>query len=759
MKMKRILSRILVMALVFSLILPLPIIAGAVKNEEMSHSQNQDGPRTMAEVLFNAVAGFMGLPGLTKNPHDANADQGLGFHHDGAVRRADGTTGHNASFDGRRAAAYAGHVMDYDYYGAGYDRITGRNYRAGTEFHLPDQRYLMQRGVNYGMGFLNTMGEATFMGLTGKGKARLNFILDLDGRINGEGEILYPFYDGQYTTIFTQIGGRSMSGMDGGGKYGRGANRWIGNFGLGQRWYPGASLSADGRTIDSGNWMVGYNVFYDYDFTRSHQRGGVGIEARYDWLKLASNYYFPLSNWRGSYDYDSRFVKERAAQGWDLRVKGYLPFYRHVAVTGAYTQWFGDHVSMFSSRHLEKNPHVWNYGLEYTPIPLVSGFVNQRSTERGRNDTEFGLRFTYHFGLPWEEQVSPAKVQELRTVANSRHDFVDRENRIILEYKAKDDYHFEFAGRSGNDFTFRVRHAFDGYIAGQTVRVSATGVTSLAEVKTQPATFLAKAGKFFGDLLVSTAHAAGFVVTKVTGNNGLITVNIAGLGNSSTVTLQAGKSSKTFTGAELGASPFTISLSNGTPNPVVSGSSVITATVTDAGGNPVSGKTVTFTWKVKGGSQVQQAGGSDTTDASGKAAWTLNGTGDQRTITVTATVDGVSQSVEVQFGSALPSGFIALASSTMNWAAAGSYCANQGGKLPLIDGQTSISTVPDGTPTEGFGSRGATWPAGLPSDNYWTGTARTGLPGMSWFVLDGGGNVDVHWEREDQGTLRVVCVP
>ena len=109
--------------------------------------------------------------------------------------------------------------------------------------------------------------------------------------------------------------------------------------------------------------MIGYNAFFDNDFTRSHQRGGAGIEVQYDRLRFAPNYYFPLSGWKGSYDFDSRFIEERPAEGWDARVKAYLPFYRNVALTGAYTQWDGDHVGMFGHSNLEKDPRVWSYGL------------------------------------------------------------------------------------------------------------------------------------------------------------------------------------------------------------------------------------------------------------------------------------------------------------------------------------------------------------------------------------------------------------
>jgi hypothetical protein len=39
--------------------------------------------------------------------------------------------------------------------------------------------------------------------------------------------------------------------------------------------------------------------------------------------------------------------------------------------------------------------------------------------------------------MDWEDQLSPAMVAEMRTVDGSRHDFVNRQNEIILEYRAK----------------------------------------------------------------------------------------------------------------------------------------------------------------------------------------------------------------------------------------------------------------------------------------------------------------------------------
>ncbi len=756
-------------------------------NDGMRDSASAFRPKSLAEVLFNHGAAFMGVPGLApQRGTDGNFDEGLGFHQDGTVRRAGGADS-ASGYGGKRAASYMSHGMGYGQgnmqgigygpYGNGmYDamhqelwgrddptrggRVTGgMGGMSGSYDNFDPLDAAMQRGLNYGLGLLNSAGEAALSGLVDGGRARLNFSIDWDGRVNGEGDVLLPFWDSQYTTIYTQLGARSMSGMDGGGSDGEGADRWIGNAGLGQRWFPFAE-----SLTDAGNLMLGYNAFYDYDFTRSHQRGGFGIEAQYDWIRLASNYYFPISSWRDSKDFDGDFVKERAAEGWDVRVKGYLPFYRNLAVTGAYSQWYGDHVGMFSSSKLEKDPKVWSYGLEYTPVPLVSGFVNQRSTENGRSDTEFGLRFTYHFNMPWEDQISHAKVAELRTVSGSRHEFVDRENRIILEYKAKNSYRIEYVGPDGaNGFLFRIRDGFGKYVAGQTVRVTTSGTYLAEAAPAGPQTFFAKALNFLDELIsVKAAYAADFSKTYVTDGQGRFWVQLDSSAPASTqVTVQAGDNSQTFTLAG-GGSTFAITLVAGTPVAGVSGSSVMTATVTN-GGTPVSGQNVVFTWKVKGGGQSQQTGATSGTDASGEATYTLNGSGDQRTITVTATLqsdNSKTDTADVQFGAALPSGFIALAGSSMNWSEAGSYCTSQGGKLPRVNNTNSYPTSSyiGNELVDGFGSINSAWPSGLPGAFYWTGTVDTDYPGNSWSVTGLGGSVLAGFGGQSVGN-RVVCVP
>ena len=109
--------------------------------------------------------------------------------------------------------------------------------------------------------------------------------------------------------------------------------------------------------------------------------------------------------------------------------------------------------------------------------------------------------------------------------------------------------------------------------------------------------------------------------------------------------------------------------------------------------------------------------------------------------------------------SQVPAGLIALAESRMNWAKAKTFCQQKGGKLPLIGGSAKRSDVPEGTPIDGFGTVEGSWPKGLPSDCYWTGTAHNDDPSSAWVVCDNGGgsvsSVYFHMRRNDNG---VVCV-
>ena len=126
---------------------------------------------------------------------------------------------------------------------------------------------------------------------------------------------------------------------------------------------------------------------------------------------------------------------------------------------------------------------------------------------------------------------------------------------------------------------------------------------------------------------------------------------------------------------------------------------------------------------------------------------------------MTATVNGINATADVQFGADLPTGFIAYAGDNrMNWSRAKSYCATQGGKIPLINDSSSW----DGTGTwsvDGFGSSTSRWPSGWSGDFFWAGTEISTNPDHGWIVGDNGGYVNVYDSGDGGYGTRVVCVP
>jgi len=117
--------------------------------------------------------------------------------------------------------------------------------------------------------------------------------------------------------------------------------------------------------------------------------------------------------------------------------------------------------------------------------------------------------------------------------------------------------------------------------------------------------------------------------------------------------------------------------------------------------------------------------------------------------------------------------FMAVSDTAMNWAAAKAWCEQRGGRLPLINGASSLAwaqvmKAPGTVFIDGFGEINVgpnwpgdfttPWPSGLPGDGYWTGTENTDNPGNSWIVNDNDGMVNVNNDNQSNHN-RAVCVP
>lgn len=184
-------------------------------------------------------------------------------------------------------------------------------------------------------------------------------------------------------------------------------------------------------------WMSGINFFFDHDLSRYHSRAGIGAEYWRDYLKLSSNGYLRLTNWRSAPELDNDY-EARPANGWDVRAEGWLPAWPHLGGKLVYEQYYGDEVALFDKDDRQSNPHAITAGLNYTPFPLMTFSAEQRQGKQGENDTRFAVDFTWQPGSAMQKQLDPNEVVARSSLAGSRYDLVDRNNNIVLEYRKKE---------------------------------------------------------------------------------------------------------------------------------------------------------------------------------------------------------------------------------------------------------------------------------------------------------------------------------
>lgn len=245
------------------------------------------------------------------------------------------------------------------------------------------------------------------------GTARITLGVDEDFSLkNSQFDFLHPWYETPDNLFFSQ---HTLHRTD---------ERTQINNGLGWRHF-------------TPTWMSGINFFFDHDLSRYHSRAGIGAEYWRDYLKLSSNGYLPLTNWRSAPELDNDY-EARPANGWDVRAEGWLPAWPHLGGKLVYEQYYGDEVALFDKDDRQSNPHTITAGLNYTPFPLMTFSAEQRQGKQGENDTRFAVDFTWQPGSAMQKQLDPNEVAARRSLAGSRYDLVDRNNNIVLEYRKKE---------------------------------------------------------------------------------------------------------------------------------------------------------------------------------------------------------------------------------------------------------------------------------------------------------------------------------
>ncbi|EKQ8088763.1 inverse autotransporter adhesin YeeJ [Escherichia coli] len=384
------------------------------------------------------------------------------------------------------------------------------------------------------------------------GTARITLGVDEDFSLkNSQFDFLHPWYETPDNLFFSQ---HTLHRTD---------ERTQINNGLGWRHF-------------TPTWMSGINFFFDHDLSRYHSRAGIGAEYWRDYLKLSSNGYLRLTNWRSAPELDNDY-EARPANGWDVRAESWLPAWPHLGGKLVYEQYYGDEVALFDKDDRQSNPHAITAGLNYTPFPLMTFSAEQRQGKQGENDTRFAVDFTWQPGSAMQKQLDPNEVAALRSLAGSRYDLVDRNNNIVLEYRKKELVRLTLTdpvtGKSGEVkslvSSLQTKYALKGYNVEATALEAAGGK-------------VVTTGK---DILV-TLPAYRFTSTPETDNTWPIEVTAEDVkGNlsnreQSMVVVQA---------PTLSQKDSSVSLSTQTLNADSHSTATLTFIAHDAAGNPVVG--------------------------------------------------------------------------------------------------------------------------------------------------------------------------
>ncbi|CAX57084.1 inverse autotransporter beta domain-containing protein [Erwinia pyrifoliae] len=228
---------------------------------------------------------------------------------------------------------------------------------------------------------------------------------------NSQVDLLIPFYEQNDELLFTQ------------GSLHRTDDRTQANLGFGLRYF-------------APSYMLGGNIFGDYDLSHEHSRTGIGVEYWRDFLKLSANGYLRLSDWRDSPN--MKEYQERPANGWDIRAQAWLPSLPQLGGKLTYEQYYGKGVALFGKENLQQNPRAITAGVNFTPFPLLMLGAEHRQGASGKNDKRISADFSYRLGLPWQQQINPQAVATMRSLAGSRYDLVERNNHILLQYRKKE---------------------------------------------------------------------------------------------------------------------------------------------------------------------------------------------------------------------------------------------------------------------------------------------------------------------------------
>jgi hypothetical protein len=176
-------------------------------------------------------------------------------------------------------------------------------------------------------------------------------------------------------------------------------------------------------------WLLGANMFYDYETNHSHYRLGWGVEALSAFAELRSNFYFGLSQERLVEENAGGNTFEEAVDGYDLEAGMPVPYYSRLKLFGGFN-WYN-----FEEF---KNLYGWRVRAEYTPFPFI--VIDGRLSNDTKSNVDWGMTVAFRIPLSGNAKTLPHSPLVLDGApfpdSNAREQLfrlVERHHEIVVE--------------------------------------------------------------------------------------------------------------------------------------------------------------------------------------------------------------------------------------------------------------------------------------------------------------------------------------
>lgn len=176
-------------------------------------------------------------------------------------------------------------------------------------------------------------------------------------------------------------------------------------------------------------WLLGANMFYDYESQYSHYRLGWGLEALSSYAEARSNFYLAMSQQRLVQQEGSTPIIEEAVDGFDVELGAPIPYYSPLKVFGGFN-WYN--FEKFNNRY------GWTLRTEYTPFPFV--VIDWLLSNDTKGNVDWGATIAWRIPLGGNDPRtarSPLHLDERAFPESdaSRHLFrlVERRHDIVVE--------------------------------------------------------------------------------------------------------------------------------------------------------------------------------------------------------------------------------------------------------------------------------------------------------------------------------------